>query len=194
MSTNIPHTSETEDGRRKPAVPFAYYSPGCGISTIRGICCVSVLLIMNENENRLVKGGFPWRLHQAVMNFTKHIMKHVIPEPNFSSIIVRDYEFWNYSGFVQWCNLKFSMPYSVVWVSEWVSEWVSVCVCVCVCARARVCRLYSIRCGGEENASYPLCNWIIQSYKNIRISSYYSYRTNKSENRRLICGTERKWF
>ena len=59
MSTNIPHTLETEDGRRKPAVPFAYYSQSCGISIIRGICCVSMLLIMNANENRLVKEGFP---------------------------------------------------------------------------------------------------------------------------------------
>jgi len=59
ISTNIRHISETEDGRRKPAFPFAYYSPNCGISIIRGICCVSVLLIMDENENRLVKCGIP---------------------------------------------------------------------------------------------------------------------------------------
>lgn len=175
MSTNIPHTLETEDGRRKPAVPFAYYSPSCGILIIRGICCVSMLLIMNEKENRFVKDGFSWRLLLSIMNFTKLIMKHAIPEHNFSSIIVRAYEFWNYSeGFAEWCNSKFGVQYSVVWVC--------------------VCRLYTVRCGGEENVPYPLCNWIIQRYKNVRISSDYSYRTNKSENQRLVYETERKWF
>jgi hypothetical protein len=59
IPTNISHTSETEVGCRKPEDPFAYYSPGYGISIIREICCVSMLIIMNENENRLVKGGFP---------------------------------------------------------------------------------------------------------------------------------------
>jgi hypothetical protein len=47
------------DGCRKPADPFAYYSPGSRISIIRGISCISLLLIMNGNENRPVKSGFP---------------------------------------------------------------------------------------------------------------------------------------